>query len=176
MTQDPYRPPLFDGIASDFASEPDAPAPLATRGQRLAAYLLDFVFGAAVMLPIVYALGEFDEAASPPPESFAFALTVSDVASSFALFVVMNGYFLVKNGQTIGKRMIGIRVVNVSDRAPTPFWKLVFVRHLPQLLLCLIPFVGIWLSFGELLLVARADRRTGHDLWTGTCVVKVMKV
>lgn len=137
--------------------------------------MLDFVLSVGVMLPIMYGLGEFDEVSSVPDQPFTFALTLTDVASSFALFVVMNGYFLVKNGQTIGKRLIGIRVVNVSDGAQTAFWKLAVVRELPQLLLCLIPFVGIWLSMLEPLFIARADLRTGHDLWSGTRVVKVMR-
>lgn len=135
--------------------------------------MLDFVLGIAVMLPIMYGLGELDEAAIAPEQPFS--LTLTDVASSFALFVAMNGYFLVKNAQTIGKRLIGIHVADVSDGARTAFWKLAFVRELPQLLLCLIPFVGIWLSLLELAFIARTDLRTGHDLWSGTRVVKIFK-
>ena len=172
-SNDPYRPPANDEVEPNPVGMPLHHAPLATRGERLAARVLDFVLGLGAMLPIMYGLGQLDQPSRAPEASFTPSVT--DVASSFAVFVALNGYFLHKHAQTIGKRLIGIRVVNVKSGAPTPFWKLAFVRELPQLLLCLIPFVGIWLSMFELLFIARADLRTGHDLWTSTRVVKVFK-
>lgn len=66
-------------------------------------------------------------------------------------------------GRTIGKGLIGLRVVRADGGAPTP--RAVFVRTL-----C-IPLSLLLFGIGFLLILVRRDHRALHDLIAGTSVV-----
>jgi uncharacterized RDD family membrane protein YckC len=105
-------------------------APLAEFWQRLLAYLLDsLILGAALLIPLVVILaGVFGSyflsigpGASPDPMLmlllYALAITLVlllNVIASYLYFVRM----CYKTGQTIGKRVMKIRVVRAVDGGP----------------------------------------------------------
>jgi uncharacterized RDD family membrane protein YckC len=47
--------------------------------------------------------------------ALSYQATVAMSEAAFAGFVLLNGYLLATAGQTIGKRLVGTRIVNVSD-------------------------------------------------------------
>jgi uncharacterized RDD family membrane protein YckC len=145
---------------------------LATRGQRLGAALLDSLIGLVFGVPLMYTAGFFDymgRGQKPP-----FGLTLLLTAAGFVIFVLVHGYFLKRDGQTIGKKLVGTRIATLDDGIPS-FSKLIGARYFPVTCIALIPTVGQFLSMVDSLFVFRSDRRCVHDLIAGTKVVKVSK-
>lgn len=66
-------------------------------------------------------------------------------------------------GQTPGKKLARIAVVDANTLKPAPYWKLIirFVGYLVSLLSGVGFFIGLF----------RTDNRALHDLLSGTCVI-----
>ena len=164
-TINPYRPPN-----AQLADHLDpAEAELAGRGQRFAAAMLDLLVGLAFGIPLMFALGmwEYVKQGQPLPTS----LTLISTALGFVFFIVAHGYWLKKNGQTIGKKLMGIRIADLDGNVPN-FGKILVRRYLPITLVTLIPAVGQLLPLVDVLFIFRANRRCVHDLIAGTKVLR----
>lgn len=105
------------------------------------------------------------------PEKQPFPWSVLLVLGNFALWLALNGHFLASSAQTIGKRLMKIRVVNVKDGKPASLVRLAVWRALPMYLLSLVPHVGAPIALLGLLLIFRRGRRCLHDRIAGTRVV-----
>ncbi|WP_353324733.1 RDD family protein [Chitiniphilus shinanonensis] len=82
-------------------------------------------------------------------------------------FVYYNCLLLEQSGQTVAKRLLGIRVVR-RDGTYCGAWHYVVARFFPAILLSFVPL-------GSLLdasMIFRESRRCLHDDWAGTRVVK----
>ena len=73
-------------------------------------------------------------------------------------------------GQTVGKRMMGIRVVR-TDGGRVAFGRFIFLRWLPLTLLGLVPLVRYFIGLVDSLLIFRASSRCLHDDIADTQVV-----
>lgn len=127
---------------------------LATKTQRFLAALAD-----GVVVGVPYVIGSLE--AVPEP------LRLLGVLGSLALLVVQL-VMVTKRGQTIGKRIVGIRIVLKDTLENGGFVVNVLKRGFLNGLLSLIP--GYFLV--DSLFVFREDRRCIHDLIAGTCVIK----
>lgn len=163
----PYRAPE-SAVALQTAD-----TDLAGYGERLAAALIDGVIAMCVTLPAMWFGGFFktvmDAAmtgAQPP-----FTLTLTWAFIGLAIFLAIQGYPLHAQGQTWGKRALGIRIVAL-DGSRVPFASLIARRYLPIHAVALVPFVGNLLVLIDILFIFRRDRRCVHDLIAGTRVVK----
>ena len=173
----PYQAPTFDQGAE---VDRDEELTLATRGSRLAAAMVDsalfFVPVIAVFLVMetslasLLVLGESENFGGPSEDLMK---AVGVVVVLCAILLVAQCYFLVKNAQTIGKRLLGIQIVNAGDGRPTGFARIVFLRIMAVQLGSLFPFIGSFLPLVDVLLIFRRDSRCLHDLIAGTIVVKV---
>lgn len=76
-------------------------------------------------------------------------------------------------GQTIGKRLLGIRIVNYKDGSVGGFYTNVFLRVGVVTLLACIPKTYGLLSIIDSLFIFREDHRCLHDHIAGTKVMKV---
>lgn len=94
------------------------------------------------------------------------------LALGYLLYIAVQVYFLWTAGQTIGKKMMGIRIARLDGRKAS-FWAILFIRMLAFFILTLIPFIGWALSFINLCFIFRSDRRMLHDFLAGTVVLKV---
>ncbi|HEX7235714.1 MAG TPA: RDD family protein [Gammaproteobacteria bacterium] len=140
---------------------------LASRGLRLAAAMVDGVLSLFVSLPLVFYTGYLEKALAGTVD-YVTGYAISLVG--LAMFAAMHGYLLVKHGQTIGKRWVGTRIVNVSDgRVPTI--RALLVRYATMKLVAYIPLVGGLFALVNILFIFRRDRRCLHDLAAGTKVV-----
>ncbi len=174
----------------------DAPPPLpykpdlASRAQRFAGAVIDYVLSLAVLLPALYALGAFDPAIEEvmrafeqphdkPPTfdsqfetQFDLAVTLQSLLVSWAALLLMHGYLLLKHGQTIGKRIVGTRIVDRHGALPGA-GPLIGLRYLLMGLLTHIPLIGgpLWLL--DALLIFRESHRCLHDDLAKTDVVRV---
>ena len=124
---------------------------------RFVAYLLDNLpFGAAAVVAVWALLGPLGKA--PTPELLALV--------GAAWFTALFGYQLIGNlnGGTVGKRLLGLRVV-ARDGGP-----LGFARSLVRALVWLIGSTAG--SFGFLVALLNRENRALHDYASGTVVVE----
>ena len=121
---------------------------LAGRGSRLGAAIIDLVIYLVPYLVLVRL--------SP-------ILSVIVIAATF----VYQMYLLSRDGQTLGKKMVGIRIVKVNTGLNGGFVANVLVRGIFNGVLGFIPFY----SLVDILFIFRGDRRCIHDLIAGTRVV-----
>lgn len=140
----------------------------AQRWMRLVAVLLDM----AIVLVPTWMMGAVVESARRP-----FAQP-SDGVKLFALlyligiciYVVVQLVMLHRNGQTMGKRLMGIRIVR-SDGTRAGLGRIFLLRALLPNLIAAIPFVGLFFALIDALFIFADDRRCLHDRFADTIVV-----
>lgn len=165
----PYMPP-----AADLGSELPGHGEMsnATRGQRLKASIIDGIISTVLVFPMLYLFGMFNYAAKGETPPFFFTLGMA--ALGFIIFIAVHGYFLKRDGQTLGKKAVGIRIVDLDNDVPK-FSTILLARYLPISAVTLIPVIGNFLPVVDSLFIFRSDRRCIHDLIAGTKVVQGRK-
>ncbi len=166
---------------------PEAPLPtaplaldgadvLAGRGERLGASLIDGVISLATFLPLAALTGYFGKVmdAARGGEAMPILAMAGYVALAFVMFVVVQCYPLAKTGQTWGKKLLSIRIVDLHGEQP-PLWRLIVLRYLPTQLMSLVPIVGNFYVLVDAVFIFRQDKRCLHDLIAGTQVVNVRR-
>jgi uncharacterized RDD family membrane protein YckC len=142
---------------------------LASPGQRFLAFLLD-----GLILSIPYFL------------IFMLTLGVKDFFKLYfeygilfmfgymlffqLLYLSVNGWLLYKYGQTIGKKILNIKVVTLQGELP-PFYSVYGLRYFANSFLSMVPMLGGLYYFVDILFIFSKDRRCLHDLISGTKVV-----
>lgn len=165
---------------------PITEADLAGRGARFGAALLDGLIVFAIGTVIAFVLGLHEGAMAGDVSTMVIYWLIGVV-----VYGTLNGHLLAKRGQTIGKRIVGIRIVCGGDRvtlkslahdnngpqyfgAIPPLWKsfglrLVVVSFVSSPVL-IGPF-ALPIQAANLLLIFRKQRQCGHDILAGTIVV-----
>lgn len=138
---------------------------LASRGARLAAALLDSVIAFALLIPIFVSTAMTSPGNDPGAMS-TFMMLGSLVA--FGAFVIYQLSILVREGQTIGKRIMKIRIVDYETGEVPSAGKLIGMRYMVNGLLGNIPFYPLI----DHLLIFGAEQRCVHDYLAGTKVVE----
>jgi uncharacterized RDD family membrane protein YckC len=141
---------------------------LGERLDRLWAALIDRLIivpvgiGAAVAIPALR---------NSPAQAPAVVLTGLLVVG----FVAYQLFLLTTEGQTIGKKAMGLRIVLVKDLSNGGFVTNVLLRGGVGWVISMVPVVGMAYGLGDPLCIFRDDRRCLHDHIAGTCVIKVNK-
>jgi uncharacterized RDD family membrane protein YckC len=166
----PYQPPRADADPFATPQEDASTSHLATRTQRWWAAFIDGLLSMAILGPLQYKFGFFDHFPNiqkPTP-------LVSAIWGAVALgvYCMVHGYFLFKYSQTVGKRLLKIRVENLTDGQRTPGMRLLLLRSLPISILSQIPVVGPWLGLFDVVFIFRKNKRCLHDYVAGTVVAK----
>jgi uncharacterized RDD family membrane protein YckC len=177
MTErNPYAPPQAD--VRDAPAAPLTAGPLATRNLRLAGAMVDSFASAVFVVPFLLFTGDWTAAISGRLPSGTISLGV------FAVFTAMQGYLLATRGQTIGKWLVGTRIVRAdNDEVPT-LARTLGLRYgplaigLPSTVVVTgyalaIPYPLILFGLIDLAFIFRRDRRCLHDLIARTKVVAV---
>jgi uncharacterized RDD family membrane protein YckC len=141
---------------------------LGGRGERLGAAIIDGLILLAILLPAMFFGGYFSgimQGVRP-----AFGMQALWVLIGFAIFVAVQGYPLAQGGQTWGKKLLKLKIVDL-DGAQPDFLRLIGFRYGSTQLVSLIPVVGSIYAFVDVLFIFREDRRCLHDLIAGTRVV-----
>ena len=141
---------------------------LAARGTRLGAAIIDGLLGMAVAYPVFTILGTWSQVRSDG--SLPFSSVVLVFVVGLLLFVPLHGYLLKKNGQTIGKKLLGIRIVDMTGQVPD-FWRLIGLRYVPIMILSVMTPLVRLLGIVDVLFIFRSDRRCIHDMIAGTRVI-----
>ncbi len=141
---------------------------LAGRGARLVAVIIDGLLIMVVAIPLMFMLGLIDPAATGP----ALGTAITSTLLGMGAFLLINGYFLANSGQTVGKKIMSVRIVAVQDGKILPLGKVVGLRYLPVWIVGAIPLIGGLFGLINALFIFREDRRCIHDLIAGTHVVR----
>ena len=160
---------------------------LAERPQRFYAFVIDslFSFSISFLIPIIFSILSFNS-------NFLLALF------SFFIVVSIQGYLLINTGQSIGKRLMKIRIVDALTLKIPTIRKVFLIRYIlvwqipnllslfliqdediilnssteissPENLISLVAFMVL----AQTLLIFKTDRRCGHDIISGTIVEKL---
>ncbi|UPT72730.1 MAG: RDD family protein [Elusimicrobiota bacterium] len=100
---------------------------------------------------------------------------IAAIIASVTIFLGLVGYqmwLLTTQGQTIGKRLLKIRIVLIKDLSNGGFVANVLLRGVVPWVITLIPGLGILFSVCDPSFIFREDRRCIHDHIAGTCVIK----
>lgn len=138
---------------------------LAERQTRLWAALVDRL----IILPVILV------SAVVLPYATRGGGSVLGVACAVLLFCGIGGYqlwLLHSAGQTIGKRMMGIKIVLTKDLSNGGFVVNVLMRGLIPWVITMIPGLGILFAIADPSFIFRDDRLCLHDRIAGTCVIK----
>ena len=143
---------------------------LASKTDRFFAVLIDSVIGAIWAIPFWMYTGMWEMLRNHQKASLT--LTMASATYGFIFFVIVHGYFLKQQGQTIGKKMIGIRIADMNGDIPS-INTLIFKRYLPITVIPVIPIFGGIFSIVDIGMIFKKDRRCLHDLIAGTQVLKI---
>lgn len=145
---------------------------LASRWLRLGAHLLDGLIGCLCLAPgfvMLVSAGVFSGQNHASTALLAGGFVI--LGSAILLLVVIQIYLLTTRGQTMGKKIVGIKIVNFDNDANPGFVKAVLLRILVNGLIGAVPFLGVLYSLVDILFIFGDSRRCLHDLIAGTKVV-----
>lgn len=171
MTEhNPYTPPVAE-ISSVSPAE-EGPE-LASRWVRLGAAILD---GIILLVPIGLVFLALYLAADyrfwvPNPGAKGMMIQAGFFCLGLVVDLAINGALLLRHGQTVGKRLCGIKVIKPDGQLPS-FTDIYLKRRLLFNLAGQVPFVGGIFNLVDALLIFRADHRCLHDQFADTLVVK----
>ena len=86
------------------------------------------------------------------------------------IFLGLHGYFLAKNGQTIGKKIVKTRIVNINGEL-CPFAKMFVLRYVILWIITMIPIIGTIYGIVDSLFIFGKEKRCIHDYIAGTKVI-----
>jgi len=154
------------GFVAGAAGGAAPSADLASRWQRLGAALADGVIGVAVMTPGIVLL-TVAGVAGDDSRGAPLALGVATLLLLTVLLAIYQIYSLTTAGQTLGKRLLKIRIVRAEDDGPAGFVRAVAIR------LLLNGALGVGGIYGivDLLFIFGERRECLHDRIARTKVV-----
>ena len=138
---------------------------IAGRSARLAAVMIDYVCALLVTLPVLSSA--ILVAASEQSSLGGLGITAT-FAGLFVLGIVQASY-LVREGQTIGKKLMKIRIVDHVD-GEIPHWSRVLgMRYVLNTALRQIPLYALV----DVMFIFGAEQRCVHDYIAGTKVIEI---
>lgn len=159
-----YETPQSELVDTNVADQE-----LASRWARLAASIVDSLIVGVLAVPVMYVFGAFD--ANPMESGPGLIQGLVMGLSVIALFFLVNYRFLTRDGQTIGKKALNIRIVDLEGQIPDLKNNLI-PRYAVYMLPGQIPLVGQIFSIVNVCFIFRGDKRCIHDLVGKTRVVK----
>ena len=162
----PYAAPESD---VEVSMEADG-IELASRWARLGGAIIDGLLVTIPLLIYFFMSGYWDRSIAgevTAGESYGVGL------AWVVMFLGIQGYLLATSGQTVGKRLLSMRIVSVQDNQILPIGKVVGLRYLPFWVIGYIPLIGNILSLINVLAIFGAEKRCVHDYLAGTRVIKV---
>lgn len=170
----PAAPAPYVGPEGGFYAVPAAQPVLASVGARFAAYLLDGLILTVAVITVMLVFGLLIavlpgvDFSGGRPTGYSFLATILALMYYVAILVVTVGYIIVGNarGQTLGKRALGIAVVDARTGAPIGIGRSI-VRYL------MFAVMGLPCYLGFLSIPLAADHRGWHDRAADDVVITV---
>jgi len=142
---------------------------LGGRGARLAAVLIDGLIQGALYWALAATI--FTGLLTPPAGAGLFGLLARQLLAGFVLFALLQGYLLATQGQTIGKKLLGLRIVR-SNGERASLARLLGLRTFLGWALVMVPFAGAIYALVDSLLIFRESHKCLHDNIADTIVVR----
>lgn len=173
-------PELSPAAAADLPPLVASALPLANRSTRLAAAILDTLFAFLCLLPAIRLVGfarfaqilTHQQGGLPGEDSAALAgAGGAFLLGGLVLFVVQT-VLLTRRGQSLGKLLLGIRIVRYRDGAAPGFMHAALLRWILPGVLGMLPYVGSFFSIVDVLFIFGPQKRCLHDFIADTKVVR----
>lgn len=164
VDNDPYQPPVAE-LRAPAQIGPEGQV-LASRASRLGAAILDTFVILVIVVPLQYAMGMYEN-----PEANSLTSTIVWGGGGFALYLLIQGYFLATRAQSLGKMALNIKIVTLDGRN-ADITRILLLRILPLGVVSMIPIVGGVISLVDSLFIFGDDQRCIHDRIAGTRVVQ----
>jgi uncharacterized RDD family membrane protein YckC len=171
-----YAPPK--SAVADVADEETSQ--LASRFVRLVAVTVDGLLGFIAFTPAYVTsfrqIAQHAQQLRGNPLAIWMAMANSGgwfylgVAGALIVLIV-DLILLARNGQTIGKKLLGIKVVRV-DGSPVTLFRVFFLRYVVNTLITMIPLLGSIYALADSLMIFGEKRRMIHDRIADTIVIK----
>ena len=157
----------------DQNNMPEQTIALAGRGSRLGAVLIDSVILIPLLIGIAMVTGFWDYFITRATNGIPLSLNENLIAFLVgqSLFLLLNGIFLANHGQTIGKRIMKVKIVDMEGKQ-VGILKIYSLRYLAFSLISQIPVAGGLLSIINVLSIFGKPRKCLHDFLTGTQVIQ----
>lgn len=161
-----YAPP--QAPVSDIQPSTEAGL-LATRSRRFAGSMID---GAIILgiLGLIAWLTPWNPFA--PKDEALTSVQLLPALVGFVCFLLFHGYLLVTRGQTIGKALLGMRIVR-TDGSPASVGRLLGLRYGIGSIAGIIPVVAQIYSLVDCLLIFRKSHQCLHDQIADTVVIRI---
>lgn len=164
----PYAPPR--AVVQDVAVPAGQIVP-ADRGTRLGASLLDgLIFSAMVYVPfliVALVVGGVRPAQGEDEVNAVLGASILVALAGFAVWCWLTIGYVKRNGQSIAKKLLGIKVVR-ADGSVASVARIIWLRNVLNWFISIVPLYGILDSlfiFGE-------ARQCLHDKIADTIVIK----
>lgn len=142
---------------------------LASLTDRFAAALVDgLISSLPLTIPMIIIFG-FD-GIKELYIKYGILYTLLILIAGQLVFFLVNGRLLYKYGQSIGKRFLEIKIVDLQGNVPELF-RSYGLRYFVPSLFPLLPFLGGLISLTDILFIFRKDRRCMHDHLASTRVI-----
>jgi uncharacterized RDD family membrane protein YckC len=164
--QNPFAPPT--ARVEDVAT---SGAQLAGRGARFFAALIDGLIQGALYYLLAMTVLKSVVPNPANPQGAGFGAMASSMVISILLFLVIQGYLLATAGQTVGKKLLGLRIVRSSGERGDPA-RVIGMRYLLIWVIAAIPVVGWIFALVDVLMIFRDSRKCLHDNIADAIVVK----
>jgi uncharacterized RDD family membrane protein YckC len=140
---------------------------LADRGSRLGAVLLDGLIACICVAPgvVVILIGGDDNDTTKVIGGLLIGL-------AFLALAVVQIYLLSTRGQTIGKKIVGVKIVRYADNSSPGFVYACLLRAIVPGMISGVPILGGIFSIVDICFIFGEERRCLHDLIAGTKVLK----
>jgi uncharacterized RDD family membrane protein YckC len=169
-----YAPPkstVADVTLSDESAEK------ATRGARFGAAFIDgLLFGLPFLPSYLSAVPAVMHQTRPGALAIWVAIAATGGRFYFALIAALcvaavTAVLVYKNGQTIGKKLLKIKVVR-KDGSRATFGRIFGLRYLLNSLITFIPLIGPLYALVDILFIFGTAKRCCHDYIADTIVVE----
>lgn len=176
-TQNPYAPPT---ARVEDVADASGPGELAGRGTRLGAILLDVLILGVAEGPAIFggirAMAAGGATAMTDRMAVLRAIYLHNpympiTGVLFCIWAVITIVFVARYGQSIGKRICGIKVVR-TDGSKASFWRIFLLRNLVNGIPSVIPIVSTIYFLVDSLMIFSESRQCLHDKIASTIVVK----
>lgn len=160
---------IYETPQAELIEKEIVPEALASRWARLGAAMIDgVIIGLTVTMPVMYFTGAFTLITQGKQPSITYMLLLGLLST--AAFVVINGKSLVTSGQTIGKKIMAIKIVDLDGNLPG-VKKNLLPRYAFSMLVQQIPLVGQYIGFADVLTIFGKKKACLHDMIGKTKVV-----
>lgn len=166
MDENPYSTPESEIIEED--NQKNNEIVLADRSTRLVAAILDGLIMMAIAIPLGMVIGYISFDINNPP---SVAYQVIGGLIGMAIYLILNGKLLLTKGQTIGKKIMNIQILNADTKTIPSATDLIAKRYLLFSVIGQIPKAGIIIIIDPLL-IFRSNKKCLHDDFANTIVVK----